>query len=250
MRTKIFYIIISIVCCQYFSGATYLNAQNKPNTLYVKTTPAGALVQFEGESTYVGVAPFKLRAGLQGNYQIYAFKSGYEKRKYEYFFAGNENGLLNIKLNPKTRFKAGVRSMVFPGWGQIYSERKIYGIFLNVLQMGSIVGSVIALNDYYQAADDFNSAMDRYKANSREYHLRDKYWDIAVQKHKIADDLYDTSQLWIWASAGIWIYNILDSIFFFPAFDKEMFSRSLPAVSAGYRDGTSTVTLSMPLNHK
>ncbi len=250
MRTKIiFIIVIFIFCNQYIPGKTYLMAQNKQNTLYIKTTPAGALVQFEGESTYVGVAPFKLRAGLQGNYQIYAFKSGYEKRKHEYFFSGTENGLLNIKLNPKTRLKACVRSMVFTGWGQIYSERKMYGLFLNMLQIGSIVGSVIALNDYHQAVDELDDAMDQYQANRRYYHLRNGYWDIAVQKHQIADDRYEKSRLWLWASAGIWIYNVLDSLFFFPAFDKEMFSRSVPAVSAGFHNGTSTVTLSMPLNN-
>lgn len=250
MRTKIIYfLIILFFSCQYFSGVPHLMAQDKQNTLYVKTTPAGALVQFEGESTYVGVAPFKLRAGLHGNYQIYAFKSGYEKRKYEYFFSGNENGLLKIKLNPKTRFKACMRSMVFTGWGQIYSERKVYGLFLNVIQIGSIVGSIIALNDYHQAADEFDVAMDQYNANSRYYHLRNKYWDIAAQKHQRADDLYERSRLWLWASAGIWIYNILDSLFFFPAFDKEMFSRSIPALSADFHNGTSTVTLSMPLNN-
>ncbi|MBD3290360.1 hypothetical protein GF337_16270 [candidate division KSB1 bacterium] len=250
MRTQIIIFFITFVIgCQSMFGTAPAMAQNKQGTIYVKSTPPGAMVQFEGASTYVGVAPFKLRAGLHGNYKIYAFKSGYEKRKYEYFFAGTENGLLKIRLNPKTRFKAFVRSMVFTGWGQIYSERKTYGLFLNLLQIGSIVGSVLALNDYHQAVDEYDQAVDQYQANMQFYHLRNEYWVQVVRKHQRADDLYEKSRIWLWASAGIWLYNVLDSLFFFPSFDKEMFDRSLPAVSAGYRDGTSTVTLSIPLNN-
>ena len=104
-----------------------LSAQAKrERVIMVKSNPVGAMVYFQGETNFVGVTPFKLHPNFRGVYDVTIVKDGFEKSKHTYMFKGNESGTLSLKLNPKTRLKAGMRSLIFPGWGQYYSERKKY----------------------------------------------------------------------------------------------------------------------------
>jgi hypothetical protein len=42
-------------------------------------------------------------------------------------------------------------------------------------------------------------------------------------------------ELWTYISAGIWIYNVLDAVLFFPDFDEALFQRSMPTLSMNVR---------------
>ena len=223
---------------------TGMQAQDKDKKhLIVKSDPPGVMLYFEGENGFVGVTPLTLKSRLIGNYKITAVKNGYEKSKLEYFFKGTENGTMRIRLLPRTRFKAGIRSLVFPGWGQRYSERKWTGILLSLTQLGVGIYTYDMHRKYEKALKDYNSALTDYE-NLKEHDLHDTYYATLVDRHTKADDAFEKRQTWLFITGGLWIYNFLDSIFFFPSFEKEIFNRSLPGISANFQNDNIGLTLS------
>ena len=177
-----------------------------------------------------------------GNYKITAVKPGYEKSKVQYYFKGTESGTLRLRLAPKTRFQAGIRSLVFPGWGQLYSERKNSGIFLSLIQAGAGVFTLLAHNDYNNAYKEYQDAWDDL-INEKSYDLYKEKKDVYEAKYKKAENAFNKRQTWLYITGGIWLYNFLDSILFFPSFDNEVFNRSLPGISVSFQN--QTVGLSM-----
>ena len=241
--------IILMMCSfllQMIVDISIVMAQSKKKSLIiVKSEPSGAMVYVKGENSYVGVTPFKLKSNFRGIYEIISFKKGYEKQKHIYLFNGNERGILRLKLIPKTQLKAGIRSFIFPGWGQFYSERKTSGMLISLLQFGTIISMVKYVKDYDKAVDEYEKALTIYEKNKKTYNLRDTYWNIVVDKHNRADDIYNKRQIWMTITCGLWIYNILDAIFFFPSFEKDIFNRSLPNISTNIQNGTASLILTM-----
>lgn len=212
----------------------------------IKSDPPGAMLYFEGENSFVGVAPLRLRPKMIGSYKILAVKSGFEKQKLEYFFRGTENGVMKIKLAPKTPLKAGLRSFVFPGWGQIYSERKSAGIVMSLVALGTGIGALKAHLDYDKALDDYEKSYDKYKKYLNDYQLEQEYRKIVEDKISKADNVFERRQTWLIVAGSIWAYNFLDSILFFPSFENAVFNRATPNFSATFGSDTVALGLTIP----
>jgi len=242
---KILLFVLLVFLLQHIFFVTRMEAQDK-RIVIIKSDPPGAMLYFQGENSFVGVTPFKIKPNLTGKYKISAVKSGYEKSKVEYYFKGTERGILRLRLTPKTRFKAGVRSLVFPGWGQVYSERKKSGIFLSLVQLSAGIVTLVSHRDYENAFNEYKNSINDYKENKWDSDVRDQYWEALVLKHKKAGDAFDKRQTWLYITGGLWIYNFLDSIFFFPSFDKGIFNRSLPGISANFQNDKLGLTLTVP----
>jgi hypothetical protein len=246
MRLNIFRrLVLRILFLQIIIFVTRTYAQDK-KVVIIKSDPPGAMLYFKGENSFIGVTPFKVKPSLLGSYKITAVKQGYEKINVEYYFKGTESGTLRLGLIPKTRFKAGIRSLVFPGWGQMYSERKKFGLFVSLLQAGTGIFALIAHQDYNKAYDQYQNAWDDYKANEKYSDLRSEKRDILEAKYNKAEDAFNKRQTWLYISTGLWLYNFLDSIFFFPSFDNEIFNRSLPGISANLKNDTVGLMLTYP----
>jgi len=230
-----------------FATSSSRAQQNQKGLLIVKSDPPGATVYFRGNNNVTGVTPVRLKPNFQGTYKILALKKGYETCKDEYFFKGTERGILNISLSPKTRLKAGMRSFVFTGWGQMYAERKTNGMIMSLFQIGTAIGALVSENKYLNAVDEYKDALKIYKKNEKIFQEQEEHWKAVEQKYKKADHLYDERQLWILMAGSIWIYNILDSILFFPSFNEELFKRSVPSISMNYQNGCTRLTLSKSL---
>lgn len=244
MRLKTVKLLVSwLLFFQIIISVAKIQAQDK-RVVTIKSDPPGAMLYFKGENSFVGVTPFTVKPNLMGNYKITAVKQGYEQSRVQYFFKGTENGTLRLRLNPKTRFKAAMRSVVFPGWGQIYSDRKSSGIFLSLVQVSAGLLTFVAHNDYNNAFKKYENALSEYEENKKFSGQRDDYWDIVVARHKKASNAFDKRQTWLYITGGLWIYNFLDSILFFPSFDNEIFNRSLPGVSVNFHNDAVGLNLS------
>ncbi|MFX0140388.1 MAG: DUF5683 domain-containing protein, partial [Candidatus Hodarchaeota archaeon] len=220
MRLRIiFLIVLWHFIFQMTIFITEIQGQDKDKSaVIIKSEPPGAMIYFEGENSFVGITPFKVKSNLIGNYKIIAIKPGYEKSKLEYFFKGTEKGTLRLRLASKTRFKAGLRSLVFPGWGQMYSERKKSGLFLSLVQAGAGLFTLISHLDYNKAYKEYQDALDDYKADEKFSDLRVQKWEIVQFQYKKTANAFDKRETWLYISGGLWIYNFLDSIILFPSF--------------------------------
>jgi len=242
---KIIRPVLRMLILQIIILVTGIHAQERKNVV-IKSNPPGAMLYFKGENSFVGVTPFKVKSALLGKYKITIVKQGYEKSTVDYYFKGTESGTLRMSLVPKTQFKAGIRSLVFPGWGQMYSERKNFGLLLSLMQTGAGMVTLIAHQDYKKAHDDYQNAWDDYKANERYSDLRSEKWEIYQAKYKKAEDAFNKRDTWLYISAGLWLYNFLDSIFFFPSFDNELFNQTLPGVSVNLSNDRVGLMLTYP----
>jgi len=240
MRYLLCYVVIWIVISQITAQAQ----EKDKNAVIVKSDPPGAMLYFDGENSFVGPTPLKLRPNLKGVYKITATKYGYEKSQMEYFFKGSESGVMRLRLLPKTRFKAGARSLVFPGWGQFYSDRKTSGIMLSIIQAGAGVFTLISHLDYEKAQNNYKDALADFESENF-YGQKIEKWEVAKEKYDKANNAFNKRRTWLYITGGIWLYNFFDSIIFFPSYDREIFDKTIPGISANFHEGSVAVTLTV-----
>lgn len=196
-------------------GCSLAQAQtSKPmtseNLSTIKTKPSGAIVKVEGLYSFVGQTPYVVPYPLAGEYKIKASKTGYESETSVVDFSGQSGSDVVIRLQPKTRLKAAIRSVAFPGWGQIYGGDKLRGIIISVVQVGFGIGTALAVNEYNQS----NAALDRAVAVF-ERNMNEENFQLVQRRLADAEDDYDFRNTMFYITAGFWVYNIIDSFLFF-----------------------------------
>jgi hypothetical protein len=218
--------------------------QSLPNStelISVESKPSGAIVRFEGIYNFSGRTPFVIPYVLAGRYKVKAAKEGFENLSAEMDFVGADDGNLMLKLKSKTRLKAATRSLIFPGWGQIYGGDKLRGIAFSSIQMGLGIGTMLVIRDYNNANDDLKRATDAFTRH------KDESTFLAMQdKLETADEKYNSRNTMLMIAAAFWTYNILDSILFFKPHGTQIEIRS-SQISQNLSDEKIMLTLKMDL---
>jgi hypothetical protein len=113
------------------------------------------------------------------------------------FFASSMlAGPLNIDCSRKTPFNSGLRSFIFPGWGQAYNKQAVKGYIVG----GSLALSLIYLFSLNQKA---NQSYNDYQKNGV----------IDSSQYSDYENSYNQSRNLSYLAAGIWIYGIVDAYF-------------------------------------
>ncbi|MBX2819539.1 MAG: hypothetical protein KTR29_07655 [Rhodothermaceae bacterium] len=95
------------------------------------------------------------------------------------------------------RANAALRSMVVPGWGQLYKGEKRKGIVLASLWGLTASGSLIAHVSR-------NQAQDHYRASETQAQTQSRFRAFSTW-HKVRNNM-------MLAAAGIWVYSYIDAI--------------------------------------
>jgi len=106
----------------------------------------------------------------------------------------------------KTRAGAMMRSIVFPGFGHFYAEKKLWGfgwIVSEVVMAGVIYSSYTA---YKEAHDDYNKYLDLYN-NEKNSDKIAEYRDQTEKSHKNMDTANEQIRMFTGVAGGIWIAN-------------------------------------------
>ena len=184
----------------------------------VLSRPTGAVVIIEGEYGLAGRAPYTITHFLKGPYKITAKKHGYENWSNDYVFTGKGNEKLAIRLAPKTRLKAFYRSMLFPGWGQFYSDQRVKGPLIAIAQTGAVATLIYQSARYNDALDNFNRAAVAFQQGKNNAQLRPGLEAALADAQTSLDDRYEARRRWALLSASIYLYNLFDVILFFPTY--------------------------------
>jgi hypothetical protein len=184
--------------------------------LSIISKPPGVTVYLEGEYSMVVTTPSFISRELKGEYQLKASKSGYEGWSSTIYMTGEEPLTVSFELSPKTRLKAALRSLIFPGWGQYYSGYKTKATFLSLAAWGGVLAFVWADQDFSKKNDYYVLARNQFESASN---IEDKlrFKDILDIKQREAYDADNTRRFTLAAAIGIWAYNIADALFFFPS---------------------------------
>ena len=187
-------------------------------SLVVRTAPEGAQVTLTGEVVIAGVTPAVFEQTLIGDYRLEIKKYGFETYRTRVVLDPGKVTEVDVRLSPKTRFKAAARSLVVPGWGQRYASKKTKGFLFTALAVGSVVGYLIADSDFDDKQDAYLEKRDEYDEASRS----GTYQELLRLHAELSDlraDAYDAEN-WRRVSAGVaigvWSLNLLDVLFFFP----------------------------------
>lgn len=203
---------------------TSLSAQeteSQTNLVTVKSSPLGAVVVLEGDYQFIGRTPFVLPYDVTGNYEIKVSKLGYNTVRKMVTFSGDSPTMVYVNLKPKTRIKAAARSLIVPGWGQYYSNRRTLGTLIGFAASISLTSYVYSQFEYVNTSRDY----DRLTAKALTAPSYDERLHYAVEADDLWKDLEhktDMRDLNLVILSSIWALNILDSIFFFPNYGKEV----------------------------
>lgn len=183
--------------------------------LVVNSNPPGAQVVISGDAELSGVTPTHFQQRLIGRYNVTVKKSGYESHSTEVLLDPSRETTIDASLSPKTAFKAGLRSVFIPGWGQRYSERKTKGFIFTAgaaLAGGAFLLADAKFNDKFDDLEDIRSQIANEQSLERKRQL-------AIQEKTAQNKAYDAEnvrRVTIGVFAGIWALNVLDALLFFP----------------------------------
>lgn len=198
----------------FFPGAGIAqNYQNQSGQNFVvNSNPTGAVITLEGDYKVSGRTPFTVTFPLAGYYRITAEKLGYQTYSNKVFLTGNSESNLTITLKKLSRLKAGLRSLVVPGWGQFYSDRKFQAFFFATAGVASGAFALYSQIDYKNEIDEFNRLNQRIGVSLVELNRQyDKIEDASSLRKKA-----------FFLLGSVWLYNFIDAILFFPAHHDQL----------------------------
>jgi hypothetical protein len=214
--------------------------------LDVRSYPQGAQVTLTGEVMVSGITPATFNHTLVGDYKLELRKYGYETYRTHVTLDPAKLTEINVRLSPKTRFKAAARSFIIPGWGQRYTDQKSKGLLFTALAVGSVAAYLIADHDFDDKREVLN---DRLRQYDRAY--RSGSYDEVVRSYDELDaaqgeayDAENTRRITIGAVVGVWCLNLVDALFFFPE-ERTTFSVKGLAVGSSGRPGEVGLSVSM-----
>ena len=225
-------------------SAGSLQAQ-EAGSLEVVSNPPGAEAVVKGDAQVTGITPTVFRFPMVGEYRLTIKKTGFEKYSTKLLMDPANPMRIDVDLVPKTGFKAAVRSMFVPGWGQAYTGQKTKAFTFAVLFSGSVAAFFVADNNFGDKKDDFERSKQDYDDALSAGIGHSELKRLSDARNAAQEDAFDaetTRRISIGAAAGIWGLNVLDA-FLFTRTEKGTFSIQGVGVTPS-TDG-ETVSLSL-----
>jgi hypothetical protein len=187
----------------------------KPDNFILTTNPPGATAYFYGDYNLVINTPAILPTNLEGKYKVRITRPGYETWKGELALLPGSPENINVDLSQKSRFKAGLRSLFIPGWGQHYSGNSTRGTAFTLGIVASAGVLYFADKKYQDKRTSYDIANRNYlSAGSVEEQIRLQTIRDSAQRNAYKAET-DRRRVF-YVGLGLWVYNILDSMVFFP----------------------------------
>lgn len=202
-------LLIFMILC--FSSAF---AQERSN-ITITTNPPGATVYLRGELDLVANTPANLPNTISGRYKAEVTRPGYETWKGDFTFVPGSPNNIAIRLSKKTRVKATLRSLIVPGWGQVYSGDKLRGYFITTGAVLSAAAIFHLDRRFDKKKDEFDIAQANYD-NAMSIEEKIALKAISDEKQQDAYKAETDRNTALAVGAAFWAYNVLDAFLFFP----------------------------------
>ena len=196
--------------------------------LRIRSEPSGALVTLRGAHIWRATTPWDLNRSLGGRYDLSVELTGYELWKRTIHLVEGENRDLDIRLRPKQAWKAGLRSLLLPGWGQVYTDRPEKGRLILLGGVALLGGLWWTHEEYQDQVDDFDEAWNAYVGTTTSGDELDERRETMKRSQRRADRAYDRRQLFLYAAGGLYAFAFIDSYFFFPKPSEGSFASFSP----------------------
>jgi len=198
---------------------------------------------------FFGELPLKDKKLPDGTYKFTFVGSGYETTKGRYSIVTGQNLKYNIELKKKSGFKAFTKSLLFPGWGQLYSSDEIYpGRRMTGLIFGLSGIAAVALNgqvwlDFLDSKKDYENAYDLYMEKEALEEIA-FYKSIAQEKNDEMLTKQDNATIISAITGALWLANALEAAISFPNYNVGLVERQGSTfVSFSPNEGMSGIEL-------
>lgn len=193
----------------------------RPDGVVVSSVPAGVMITLQGEYEFVGRTPFTLPYPLTGQYRIKATKDGYESKTKDHTFSLSNGHIYEISLTCKTPTRAFYRSLLLPGWGHFYSNRKAWGVFYCGLVTASFTAAAVNQSRYRDLQSEYENALGRFK--NAEANFAEQNIAFADMQRSLRDlDHYKKKRnRSLYFAGGVWLFSMLENLIFFPTYPHE-----------------------------
>jgi hypothetical protein len=219
------WILLPLVVILLLAIPATARSQSSP-VVSITSKPSGATVVLSGDYNVAGITPTSFSQNLLGLYRITAHHEGYETYHSTVMLSGREAVALDIKMVAKTRMRAAMRSLVFPGWGQDYVGSRTKGSLLTIGTLAAAATTGIMHLRYESRRHDY----DDYNAIYHQTRSVEEREKMLAKHYALQKDAYDAERgrnIVIGVLAGIWAYNLLDAILFFPDYGLSVSGTSL-----------------------
>lgn len=187
-------------------------------TLVVDSDPPGAVVTLRGTYEWTGLTPWRLYREASGLYRAEVRLPGYDTWTGDVVLGAGGISQLQVKLGKKTPAKALMRSMVIPGWGQMYRGQRLKGTLF-------VVGSAVAAGAAVWTHEVYRDRVDKFDEASQDYIDASRWedhaplYEVARRASEKADRAYDRQRVAMACLGGVYALNLLDCLFFAPSGD-------------------------------
>jgi hypothetical protein len=205
----------------------------------IESNPQGAFITLDGEYKISATTPCRIPDNVIGSYHLKARLPGYESWNGDVLILPSQDNNFSINLSPKTRLRASLRSLFIPGWGQYYGGQKTRSMLVGLGTISAGISTLIADSDYRRKRDDyFQAKIDLANATTPEE--RDRLWELTRVKNRQAYNAETTRNTLVGLTIGMWAYNVLDAMIFFP--EHKLLS-GLPKVQAEFNGRAAQLKL-------
>ena len=243
--------VLLFILCAMWAGSAFPKARAKPNEVRlvtIKSNPAGAVVHLNGDYQFIGRTPFVIPYPIFGPYELKVKKLGYESIRTRITFSDDTGNIVNIRLKPRTRYKAMYRSMLFPGWGQRYSERKTVGTIFFGATTASLIYLAKKEKEYRSRQTDYELALRSYQQGGLSFDEQQQAFGRVENALRQLEDARDSRDITLYVVGGIWLLNVLESVFFFPDHAREI--QIYQNVSMGLSPQADGIRIGVRYSHK
>ena len=220
-RKPLVHIAVLILCASVSFNEDIALAQSKDaetnssGKLIIDSIPRGAFVEVSGSYSFVGRTPFVVPQKLYGEYKITGRMDGYESISSTISLARRGASQITLRLRPKTRLKAGYRSLLLPGWGQFYGQGNYKGAFVGLSQVSLGIAALVAEGKYQHAKDDYELAVSNFNSVRNDLEKAEAALVVVQREYDAAKDVQGLRNALVYVTVGFWAYTFLDSIIFF-----------------------------------
>lgn len=153
----------------------------------------------------------------------------------------------SIITNPKTKFGAMIRSTIFPGFGQIYSDKKLWGYGWMAAELA--IGGLIASNysSFQTANSEYNNLIGLYNNAILDDDIV-MYREQAESKYAEMESAEQRITMFIQAAAGLWLSNIIHAYLVGPVPNTTADNGSQFKLAFDPKTGNASLGVSIALN--
>jgi len=184
--------------------------------IVLDTAPARTSVCLSGILTVRGYTPFRCSDLPGGSYRLTIEHPRFETRTLDVGLVAGDTLRLAFALAPKSRMSAAARSLVIPGWGQLYAGENRKGWTF-------ICGEILAAGSAYLLRRNYQDEVERYEESVLRYEEATYVGDIVRLRQEVEKNYrnversHDYMNYATYVAAGIWAIAVIDAVVYDPA---------------------------------